>query len=138
MYKKISVFFIMLICLSANATELVCGDLELKFTENPNRPGEEFKVKGCYNPKSFLIVSESCKKDPGACLKAGESKKVDHPGVQMGSPQFVLCFKNGGRPRFLEIKVNEKYIDTSTCFFGNKETFMDIETMMNYLEKKAQ
>ena len=49
--------------------------------------------------------------------------------MQMGSPAFVQCYINGGRPRFLKIFIVDKWEDTSTCFFGSRERFMDYDTI---------
>ncbi len=106
-----------------------CEKLNLKFIEIPGSAGKEFTVDGCYQSETYFLVSKDCKKDPKECLSRGEKKKIDHPGNGIGSPGFIQCYRIGGRPRFLQVKVKEKWMDTYTCFFGSENSFMDFETI---------
>ena len=121
---------------TTNAGEWKCGDLKLMFNENPAKPGEEYSVQGCYHTGNYFLISDFCKNSTQSCLQSGINKKVNHPGMQMGSPAFVQCYKNGGRPRFLKIFIGDKWEDTSTCFFGNRNRFMDYDTIELALKKK--
>ncbi len=106
-----------------------CGELSLKFIEIPGTEGSEFKEKGCYQDESLFLISADCQKNPKECLKRGEKKKIAHPGGGIGSPSFIQCYRVGGRPRFLQVKVKEKWTDTATCFFGSQKSFMDFDTI---------
>jgi hypothetical protein len=119
-------------------SEWKCGKLKLMFNENPTKPGDEFQLAGCYKTGSLFLISNDCKKNPNSCLKRGKGSKIKHPGAQMGSPDFVQCYNNGGRPRFLKIFVDEKWEDSSTCFFGSRKHFMDYDTIELSQEKKVQ
>lgn len=106
-----------------------CEKLNLKFIEIPGTAGKEFTVDGCYQAETYFLLSSDCQKKPDACLKRGEKKVIKHPGGGIGSPAFIQCYHVGGRPRFLQVKVKDKWIDTSTCFFGSQNSFMDYDTI---------
>lgn len=113
-----------------------CEKLALKFIEIPGTEGKEFTVDGCYQDDTYFLVSADCQKNSKACLKRGEKKVIKHPGGGVGSPAFIQCYHVGGRPRFLQVKVKDKWIDTSTCFFGSQNSFMDYDTISKNKPKK--
>ena len=108
-----------------------CEKLNLKFIENPAEDGVEFKVDGCWQTSTIFLISSDCKKDPKKCLSIGKGNSLKHPGGGIGSPAFVQCYNIGGRPRFVQVKVKDKWEDTSTCFFGSENKFMDFNTILN-------
>lgn len=129
---KYLVFFILLSFASAPfAADLKwnCGKLDLKFIEVPGSSGTEFKVDGCWQDETYFLLSSDCQKNPKECLKRGKAKKINHPGGGIGSPAFIQCYRVGGRPRFLQVKAKDKWVDTSTCFFGSEKSFMDFDTI---------
>ena len=112
-----------------------CGELQLEFNEVPMQPGREVKIRGCWQEKTFFLVSENCKADIKKCLEKGKGHELNHPGGGMGSPFFILCYKSGGKPRFLKLKAQEKWENTSTCFFGEEKSFADYDTINQSLKK---
>lgn len=114
------------------ATELKwnCDNLDLKFNEIPTEKGKEFNVSGCWQESTFFLISSDCKANPKTCLIRGKENILKHPGGGIGSPAFVQCYNVGGRPRFLQVKVKDKWEDTSTCFFGSENSFMDYDTIL--------
>lgn len=132
---KIKYLLPLLIIFNLHASEMKCGKLDLMFVEDPTKPGEEFKVEGCYNPNTYFMVSKDCRKNPTKCLSVKSKTPINHPGGEFGSPAFVQCYKNGGKPRFLKLKVGNNWEDTSTCFFGSREHFMDYDTLMANVKK---
>jgi hypothetical protein len=116
------------ICFAAKLN-WICENLNLKFNEIPDKPGVEFNVLGCYQDKTYFLISNDCKSNPKTCLSRGEKNKIPHPGGGIGSPMFVKCYNIGGRPRFLQVKVNNEWINTSTCFFGSQNSFMDYDSL---------
>jgi len=106
-----------------------CEKLNLKFIEIPGTEGKQFSVDGCYQSETYFLISNDCKKNAKQCLSRGEKKKIEHPGGGIGSPGFIQCYRVGGRPRFLQVKVKDKWFDTYTCFFGSENSFMDFETI---------
>lgn len=111
-----------------------CGSLDLRFNEIPGKSGKEFKVDGCWQDETYFIISADCKENLKACFKKGENNEIQHPGGKLGAPDFVLCYRLGGKPRFLEVKINNKWEYTSSCFFKSQYSFIDGETLMK--EKK--
>ena len=107
-----------------------CELLNLQFIENPAEKGTEFKVQGCWQTSTFFLVSSDCKNDPKKCLSIGKGNILKHPGGGIGSPAFVQCYNIGGRPRFLQVKINGNWEDTATCFFGSENKFMDFDTIL--------
>lgn len=107
-----------------------CEKLDLQFIENPIEKGTEFVVQGCWQESTFFLISADCKKDPKSCLSIGKGNTIKHPGGGIGSPSFIQCYNIGGRPRFLQVKIKDKWEDTSTCFFGSEKQFMDFDTIM--------
>jgi hypothetical protein len=121
----------------ASASELKwnCGELQLEFNEVPMQPGREVKMKGCWQEKTYYLISENCKANIMSCLDKGKGRELNHPGGGMGSPFFILCYKNGGKPRFLKIKISEKWENTSTCFFGEEKSFADYDSITHAQKK---
>lgn len=107
-----------------------CEKLNLKFIENPAEKGKEFKVAGCWQESTLFLISSDCQKNPKICLSRGKENVLKHPGGGIGSPSFVQCYNVGGRPRFLQAKINSKWEDTSACFFGSENSFMDFDTIL--------
>lgn len=107
-----------------------CEKLNLKFVENPTEKGSEFKVSGCWQTSTFFLISSDCQKNPKSCLSRGKKNILKHPGGGIGSPAFSQCYNVGGRPRFLQVKIKDKWEDTSTCFFGSEKSFMDFDTIL--------
>ena len=114
----------------ANVLKWNCEKLNLKFVEDPTAKGTEFKVAGCWQTSTIFLISSDCKKDPKSCLSRGKNNKLQHPGGEVGSPAFVQCYNVGGRPRFLQVKIKDKWENTSTCFFGSQNSFMDFDTIL--------
>ena len=106
-----------------------CEKLSLRFNEVPGTVGKEFLVEGCYQEKTSFLISQDCKNNPKECIKKGLDNKLAHPGAGIGSPAFVQCYRIGGRPRFLEVKISDKWQKTSTCFFKSEKSFMDYDTI---------
>ncbi len=127
---KFLILFFTLINLSY-AKELAwnCGTLELKWTEIPGEPGVMFKVDGCWQTETFYLISADCKKDASSCLAKGKGKEIAHPGGRLGSPEFIQCYRLGGKPRFLEVKAQDKWEKTVSCFFGSQNSFMDYDSI---------
>lgn len=115
------------------ATELKwnCEKLNLSFVENPAEKGKEFNVSGCWQTSTYFLISSDCQKNPKSCLSRGKNNTIKHPGSGIGSPAFAQCYKVGGRPRFLQVKIKDKWENTSTCFFGSENSFMDFDTISN-------
>lgn len=114
----------------ANELKWNCEKLNLKFIENPAEKGKEFEVPGCWQTSTFFLLSSDCQKNPKSCLERGKNNTLKHPGGGIGSPAFVQCYNIGGRPRFLQVKIKDKWEDTSTCFFGSENSFMDYDTIL--------
>ncbi len=113
-----------------------CGKLQLMWNEVPNKPGKEFQVEGCWQDKTYFIISSNCKKNLNSCLKLGSGNAINHPGSPIGAPDFVACYRAGGRPRFLKAKIKDEWQDTSSCFFKSEKSFIDAETMYNLQNKR--
>ena len=106
------------------------------WNEVPNKPGKEFQVEGCWQDKTYFIISSNCKKNLNSCLKLGSGNAINHPGSPIGAPDFVACYRAGGRPRFLKAKIKDEWQDTSSCFFKSEKSFIDAETMYNLQNKR--
>lgn len=128
------VFIILLFSNLTTAADLKwnCGNLNLMFSEDPNEKGTEFKVSGCWQTSTLFLISSDCQKNPKTCLKRGQKNILKHPGGGVGSPAFVQCYNTGGRPRFVSVKIKDKWESTSTCFFGSEKSFMDFDTILKY------
>jgi hypothetical protein len=134
---KIFLFLLLSSLSSVQAQSLAwnCGKLSLMWNEVPVSPGKEFQIDGCWQEKTYFIISSNCKKNLDSCLKLGAGNAIKHPGGLLGAPDFVACYRAGGRPRFLKVKINEKWEDTSSCFFKSEKSFVDAETMYNLQNK---
>lgn len=135
---KISLIFFILSFSSvifSNELKWNCENLKLKFVENPAEKGSEFSASGCWQESTYFLISNDCQKAPKDCLLKGEKKEIKHPGGGIGSPAFSQCYNVGGRPRFLQIKIKDKWENTSTCFFGSENSFMDFDTILKNKSK---
>ena len=80
---------------SAIASELLwnCENLSLKWNEIPGKPGKEFRIDGCWQDKTYFLISSDCRKNPKMCLEKGKNHSIPHPGASLGSPAFSLCYR---------------------------------------------
>jgi len=129
----------MIFCFKIAAEELKwnCGILDLQFNEVPQQKGVEFKVDGCWQDKTYYLISTDCRKDIGSCLIKGKGNEFQHPGNGIGSPAFIQCYKIGGKPRFLKVKIKESWENTSTCFFGSEKIFADYDSIFKEFKSKG-
>jgi hypothetical protein len=123
--------------LSSQASELKwnCGELQLEFNDVPMQKGREAKYNGCWQDKTFFLISENCKANIQSCLAKAKGFELNHPGGAMGSPAFVQCYRVGGKPRFLKLKTTEAWVNTSTCFFKEEKSFADYDSIKEAIKK---
>jgi hypothetical protein len=135
--KKLIFLFLLGIQFGAIASELKwnCGELLLEFNDVPMKKGREAKYNGCWQDKTYFLISENCKSNIHSCLEKSKGFELNHPGGAMGSPAFVQCYKIGGKPRFLKLKTPDSWVNTSTCFFKEEKSFADYDSISEAIKK---
>lgn len=128
-------FSVQVSALFAEELKWNCGVLSLQFNEIPGA-GTEYTAEGCWQDQTYYLISSDCHKNIQSCLNNGKGKEVIHPGKGIGSPAFVQCYRNGGKPRFLKVKINDKWENTSTCFFGSQKSFADFDSISAFIRSK--